>query len=154
MQTLTLEQFRATVDTGCILSVVLKAIGAGFAIQAETRRGDVVLVDTRKKQPRVFGDPRRALALLREMGIRKAAIDAVDWRPEQADLLRPSRPDKAAALKATHEAAAYDKWFRAEVEEAIKEADDPNTKWMSNEDAKKGAAKLREELLGDGRRAA
>ncbi len=149
MQTLTLEQFRATVDTGGILSVVLKAIGAGFAIYAETRRGDVVLVDTRKKQPRVFGDPRRALSLLREMGIRKAAIDAVDWKPEQDGLLRRARPDKSAALKATHEAAAYDKWYREQVDAAIQEADDPDTPWISNEDARKSAARLRAELLGE-----
>ena len=36
MQNMTLEQFRATVESGGILSVVLKAQGAAFAIQAET----------------------------------------------------------------------------------------------------------------------
>ena len=65
MQNMTLEQFRATVESGGILSVVLKAQGAAFAIQAETQRGDAVLVDTRRKLPRLFGDPRKALALLR-----------------------------------------------------------------------------------------
>jgi hypothetical protein len=32
----------------------------------------------------------------------------------------------SARMKRAHEAAAYDKWFRAQVEEALLEADDPN----------------------------
>lgn len=129
MQSLTLEQFRATVEAGGIMSVVLKAQGAAFAIQAETRRGDAVLVDTRRKQPRMFGDPRKALALLREMGIRKAAVDVEEWRPEQADSLRPSRPDKSAKLKEAHEAAE----LKRVLEAAIAEADDPNAVWHDHD---------------------
>lgn len=30
--------------------------------------------------------------------------------------------------------SAYDAWFRAEVEEGLREADDPNTEWVSNEE--------------------
>lgn len=38
-------------------------------------------------------------------------------------------------------------WFRAEVELALKEADDPNTQWVSNEEAEASWAKKRAELL-------
>jgi hypothetical protein len=44
-------------------------------------------------------------------------------------------------MRPTHAAAAYDKWFRAEVAEGIKEADDPAAQWVSNEDANKSWAK-------------
>lgn len=30
--------------------------------------------------------------------------------------------------------SAYDAWFRAEVEEGLREADDPATEWVSNEE--------------------
>lgn len=30
--------------------------------------------------------------------------------------------------------SAYVTWFRAEVEEGLREADDPNTEWISNEE--------------------
>lgn len=53
----------------------------------------------------------------------------------------------AERLRHAHQAAAYDKWFRAEVEQGLKEADDPNTQWVSNEDAKKSWAKQRAELV-------
>lgn len=41
----------------------------------------------------------------------------------------------------------YDAWFRAEVEEAIKEADDPNTVWVGNEQVKKDWARQRAALV-------
>jgi len=31
------------------------------------------------------------------------------------------------AMKRAHEAAAHDRWFRSQVEEALREADDPST---------------------------
>lgn len=124
MLQMTLSQFRTTVEAGGILSVTLKGQGPGFAILGKTRRGEAVLIDQRKKQPRLFADLRKALGLLRELGIRKASVDAEAWQPEQADILRPSRPDRSAQLKAAHEAAEHDRWFRAQVEIGIKAAQD------------------------------
>ena len=125
MQTLTLEQFRATVESGGVTSVALKAVGAAFTIEAETRRGDAVLVDTRRKQPRLFGDPRKALVLLREVGIRRATVDAEAWQPEQAALLRASRPDKSIKLKAAHEAAE----LKRVLDQRVLMADAPDAIW-------------------------
>jgi predicted transcriptional regulator len=51
------------------------------------------------------------------------------------------------AVEREQTAREHDEWFRAEVEEAIREADDPNTVWVSNEDAEKRWAKLRAELI-------
>lgn len=57
-----------------------------------------------------------------------------------------TRVDTSERMRRAHEAAAHDKWFREEVAQAIKEADDPNTEWVSNEDAKASWAKKRAEL--------
>lgn len=121
MQQLTLAQFRATVEAGGVLTVTLKAQGAAFALQAETRRGDAVLVDSRRKLPRMFADPRKAMLLLRDLGIRNAKLDADAWRPEQAELAKASRPDSSAQLKAAHGAAEHDRWFRSQVQVALDE---------------------------------
>ena len=100
MQNMTLEQFRATVESGGILSVVLKAQGAAFAIQAEPPRGDAVLVDPRRKLPRLFGDPRKALALLSEMGINIARRTVAKYRSIEgilpAHLRQPNRSARSA----------------------------------------------------------
>lgn len=124
MQQLTLEQFRATVEAGGVIAVTLKAQGAAFAVQAETRRGDAILVDSRRKQPRMFMDPRKAMLLLRDMGILNAKLDADAWRPDQADAMRKPRPAAAAQMKAAHDAAEHDRWFRSQVEIGLKDKKD------------------------------
>jgi len=43
-------------------------------------------------------------------------------------------------------AAAYDRWYWEEVSRGLEEADDPNTKWISNEEAEASFAKKRAEL--------
>jgi toxin ParE1/3/4 len=43
-------------------------------------------------------------------------------------------------------AAAYDAWFRAEVEAGLREADDPNTVWHAQKDLNREFKKLRQEL--------
>jgi hypothetical protein len=64
------------------------------------------------------------------MGIRKASVDAEAWRPEQADSLRPSRPDKSVKLKAAHEAAE----LKRVLDERIMMADAPDAIWHDAED--------------------
>ena len=41
----------------------------------------------------------------------------------------------------------YDEWFASEVEAAVKEADDPSTEWISNDEAKEDWAKFRAVLV-------
>ncbi|WP_232484072.1 MULTISPECIES: hypothetical protein [Burkholderia] len=50
-------------------------------------------------------------------------------------------------LQLLADAAAYDQWYREEVSKGLEEADDPNTKWVSNEEAEASFAKQRAELL-------
>lgn len=53
----------------------------------------------------------------------------------------------AERMRHAHEAAGHDKWFRAQVEQAINEADDPSIEWVSHEEAKVSWAKKRAQLL-------
>lgn len=116
MQHLTLEQFRATNDAGGVLSVTLKAEGAGFEMQIETLRGMAHLVKSRNKgEMRRFLDPRKALLLLRDLGIREARIDSQKWRPEDHEFERKPRPDRAEAMKAAHEALSHTDWLREKL---------------------------------------
>lgn len=116
MQHLTLEQFRAINDAGGVLSVTLKADGAGFEMQIETLRGLAHLVKSRNKSElRRFLDPRKALLLLRDLGIREAHIDSQKWRPEDHEFERKPRPDSAEAIKAAHEALSHTDWLREKL---------------------------------------
>jgi hypothetical protein len=56
---------------------------------------------------------------------------------------RPPAEATNAATQADRD-AAYDAWFRAQVEEAVRVADDPNTVWSTHEDvARRGKERIR-----------
>ena len=58
-----------------------------------------------------------------------------------------SRPDRAEALRRTHEAASHDAWFRSQVGEALREADDSDTVWMSHEEVTADMAMQRARIM-------
>jgi len=94
---------------------------------------------------RTFKKFETLVGYLKGIGIAEYRVDAANFDPV-ALKAQTSRPDSASRLKSAHQAAAYDKWFRDQVDEAIKEADDPNTVWVSNEVVKADMAAQRKEL--------
>ena len=122
MQSMTLEQLRVASNAGGVSGVTLKGQGGAFLVQIATRSGSgAVLSKARSGEPRRFGNPLAALSLLRDLGITVGQFDASDWNP--AEKVVNSRDDaRAQVLRGAHEAAAYNQWLAAEIQEAI---DDP-----------------------------
>lgn len=146
MHTLTLEQLRTATVAGGVSGVTLQADGGDFIVRIETlKAGEAVLAKARSTEPRRFGNPVQALALLRELGLVAGSFDVAQWRPDEKPATR-TRPDRAEALRRTHQAAGYDQWFRAQVEQGLAEADDPSTDWVSHTAAKQDMQRQREEL--------
>ena len=53
----------------------------------------------------------------------------------------------SAWQRRAHEVAAHDAWFRAEVEQALSEANGPAARWIPQEDVKRQSAGKRTEWL-------
>ena len=122
MHSMTLEQLRATASAGGVKGVTLKGQGGGFFVEIATRSGqDAFLVKARSTEPRRFGSPNSALIVLRDLGIAVAQLDATNWDPDQKEVTQ-NRDSRAQAMRQAHEAAAYNQWLAAEIQEAI---DDP-----------------------------
>ncbi|KNH09072.1 Prevent host death protein, Phd antitoxin [Candidatus Burkholderia brachyanthoides] len=63
--------------------------------------------------------------MIRDLGVQNGRFSLEVWRPDEAERERASRPDRAEAMKQTHSntaTAAYEKWFREQVQESL---DDP-----------------------------
>lgn len=118
----------------------------GWSVMLKLGMTEKPLGTQRTDRPRMWRSLDTCMEYLRnELHIN--LVDGVDARNYSAkDVTRKTRADSSERLKRAHEAAAYDKWFREQVEEGIKEADDPNTEWVSNEDAKKHFADKRKEI--------
>ena len=117
MQTLTQSQFQAAFEHGAVQSVAIEPVGARFTVKFFTLKGEAMLVQARRAEPRLFGTADSALKLLHKLGVRRIVLDRLDrlehWHPEQVALERRSRPDRAEALT---RAAEYDRWVRAKVQ--------------------------------------
>jgi hypothetical protein len=50
---------------------------------------------------------------------------------------------KRSQTKFVEKSAEHDRWFRAQVEQSLQEADDPSTVWLSNEEVKARSAARR-----------
>lgn len=117
----------------------------GWSIIVKYGMTERLVSATRSREVRVFKKLETLVGYLKELGVSSFDVNAADYDPAGGKTV--ARPDRSAALKRAHAAAAHDEWFRAEVDAAIKEADDPNTVWVSNEDAKAEWAKKRAELV-------
>ncbi|MGX9993507.1 hypothetical protein ACS4RR_031050 (plasmid) [Rhizobium sp. Z1P35] len=130
------------VEAGAVEVAHVVGKTGGWSVVIRYGKVERPLAAQRSRQVRVFKRMDSLVSYLKDVGISQFDVDAADYAPGTA-----SRPDRAAALRRTHEAAEYDKWFREQVEEAIREADDPNAVWISAQDAEERMDKLRAELL-------
>jgi len=116
MQTLSQSEFQVAFEHGAVQSVEIEPSGSRFAVKFLTLSGAAMLVQTRKSEPRLFGTVDGALKLLHKLGVRRIVLDRLEqWQPEQAKLVRRSRPDRAQALT---RAAEYDRWVRTKVDDS------------------------------------
>lgn len=116
MKTLSQSEFQVAFEHGAVQSVEIEPSGSRFAVKFLTLSGAAMLVQTRKSEPRLFGTVDGALKLLHKLGVRRIVLDRLEqWQPEQAKLMRRSRPDRAQALT---RAAEYDRWIRTKVDDS------------------------------------
>ena len=94
----------------------------------------------KRGQVRIFKKFDTLASYLKQIGIDQFRTDTRQFDPT-VTIVR--RADTSERMKRAHEAAAHDTWFRAQVEQGIKEADDPSTQWVSNEAVKATSAKRR-----------
>ncbi|TBC89897.1 hypothetical protein ELH21_30525 (plasmid) [Rhizobium leguminosarum] len=130
------------VEAGAVDAAHVVGKTGGWSVFIRYGKAERPLAAQRSRQVRVFKRMDTLVSYLKDVGISQFDVDAADYAPEPAP-----RPDRAAALRRTHEAAEYDRWFREQVGEAIREADDPNAVWISAQDAEERMDKLRAELL-------
>lgn len=120
MKTLDLSQATAAVESGGVLSAILKGKGAAFFIEFETRAGFAELVTANGRKPRAFRNPVKALELVRKLGLPSGRFSLLEWRPEDAELdTARRRPERSIALKAAHEAAAYSGWLQQKIASSL-----------------------------------
>lgn len=133
-------------EAGAVRSAHIIGQAGGWGVLVKYGMTERALAASRSHQVRIFRKFETLVTYLKGVGIARFEVDAANYDAASMKLSR-ARPDSSAAMTRAHEAAAYDKWFRAEIEAAIVEADDPKTVWVSNEEVSSNWAKKRAELV-------
>ena len=128
-------------EAGAVRSAHIVGQAGGWGILVKYGMTERALAAQRSQQVRIFRKFETLVTYLKGVGIARFEVDAVNYDAASLKLTR-TRPDSAETMKKAHEAAAYDKWFRSKVQEAL---DDPRPS-ISNEEAKAIFAKQRAEL--------
>ena len=116
----------------------------GWSLRVKHEGLEMALAATRSKKVRTFRKLDSLVTYLHEMGIHHLAVDATQY--DKTEIQTRTRPDQSEAMRKTHEAAEYDRWFRARVDQSLLLADDPATKWVSHETVQANIEKQRESL--------
>jgi hypothetical protein len=119
------------VQTNAVRGTHIVGKPGGWGVIVRHGKTESPLAATRSKQARVFKRFETLVGYLKEIGIHRFDVDAAEFDPTSANAHR--RPDTSATLKQAHAALAHDKWFREQVVQAVKQADDPATAWVSND---------------------
>lgn len=129
------------VETHAVRGAHVVGQPGGWGVVVKHGKTEHALAATRSREVRVFKKLETLVGYLKGIGISRFDVDAVNFDPQTVATYR--RPDASAALKLAHSAAMHDKWFRAQVERGLKEANDAGTQWVSNEEVKAESAKRR-----------
>lgn len=108
-------------EAGVVRSAHVVGQKGGWGILVKYGMTERALAAQRSHQIRIFRKLETLVDYLKGVGIPRFDVDAVNYDPNSVTTHK--RPDRAVAMKDAHEAAAYTKWLKAEIQEAI---DDPS----------------------------
>jgi hypothetical protein len=108
------------VEAGAVRAAHVVGQAGGWGVVIRYGMTERALAASRSRDVRLFKKLETVVGYLRGVGLSRFEVDAAGYDPDQVKTY--SRPDRAAALKQAHAAAAHDAWFRAELRASL---DDP-----------------------------
>ncbi|MGZ8238570.1 MAG: hypothetical protein ACXWTY_11960 [Methylobacter sp.] len=120
----------------------------GWGVMLKLGNQEKPLGVQRTDKPRLWRSLDNCVEFLKtELHINKIDLDASKFSNVEDGKELRKRPDASERLRKAFKAADHDKWFKEQVKLALVEANDPNTQWVSQEDAKASWATKRAELV-------
>lgn len=132
--------FSRLVEAGAVRGAHIVGCPGGWAVRVKYGMHERTLAATRSGEVRLFKRFETLVNYLKGAGIARFDVDAADFDPTTIEAAR--RPDRSAALKQAHAAAAHDAWFRGQV---LASLEDPRPS-ISDEEARAHFAAKRKEV--------
>lgn len=145
-QTIDHRTLTQLVASGVVRAVTVVGQAGGWVLAVKVGVAERLLAVKHSGQLRLFRRMDTVIAYLKSLGIGRFEVDANSY-DEATAKAHHKRPDRAEAMKRMHEAAEYDAWFRAQVQEALDEADKPDAVFIPHEQVMAEWAEQRQALL-------
>lgn len=120
VQTIDHATLSRLVEAGAVSAAQAVGQQGGWAVVVKYGMIERTLAAQRNRQVRTFRKLETLVSYLKGVGIGQFAVNAVNYNP--VSNMASKRPDRSVALKHAHEAAAYDTWFRAQVQASVDDA--------------------------------
>ena len=104
-------------EAGVVRSAHVVGQAGGWGVVVKYGMTERPLAAQRSQQVRIFRKLETLVDYLKGVGIARFDVDSASYDPRSVTTTK--RPDRAAAMKEAHAAAAYSKWLKAEVQEAL-----------------------------------
>lgn len=111
--------FSRLVEAGAVRAAHVVGQPGGWALMVKYGMHERPLAAKNTGAVRVWRRFETLASYLKDVGLTQFDVDASNYDPTSSTAAR--RPDRAEALKKAHEAAAYDKWFREQVQASIED---------------------------------
>ncbi len=129
------------VEAGAVRGAHVVGQKGGWAVLVRYGMQERPLAAQRSRNVRLFRRFETMVSYLKGLGIARFDVDAAEYDPDPLQSTR--RPDRAEALRRAHAAAAYDAWFREQVQVSL---DDPHPS-VPDDIAREHFAQRRKALL-------
>lgn len=103
-------------EAGAVRSAHIIGQSGGWGVLVKFGMTERTLAAQRSHQVRIFRKLETLVNYLKGVGIARFEVDAENY---DSVSVTHRRPDRSKAMKEAHEAAAYNNWIKAEVQEAI-----------------------------------
>ena len=121
-QTIDTAMARRLVEASAIRGASIIGVPGGWSVTLKLGLTEKALGSQRRDTPRLWRSLDTCMAYLRK-DLHIARVDLLDAsNHSEVGVPRSTRADASARMKLAHAAAAYDKWFRAQLQASI---DDP-----------------------------
>ena len=107
---------RRLAEAGAVRSAHIIGQSGGLGVLVKFGMTELTLAAQRSHQVRIFRKLETLVNYLKVVGIARFEVDAENY---DSVSVTHRRPDRSKAMKEAHEAAAYNNWIKAEVQEAI-----------------------------------
>ncbi|MCB2425430.1 MULTISPECIES: hypothetical protein [Methylophaga] len=150
LQAINQRTLQQLVDDGLVHSATAVPNNDHWELVVNYGQVSRVLATTPGNKVRTWSKMDTLIEYIAKLGITKLETDLTDYTAGVKTSRK--RPDRAEAMRQTHEAAKHDLWFREQVNTALAEADSPDAKWIKAEDVRtrmKQRAKSRLDAVND-----